>query len=151
MRDARGAERRDARSAERAVLREYLAIFNERRLDDLETLLAERFVSHLRVGDLVGRPRFRALIEEVLLAFPDIQWIEDESIYSENRAVLRYHWEAVQREAFLGIPPTHKMARAEGVEILHIEQGVVVEVWNYVDIMGLAAQLRHADPLAIDL
>lgn len=133
------------------IARLYLAVFNDRRLDTLDELLAPGFVSHLRVGDLCGIPAFRAVMESFYEAFPDVRWIVDEWVFTQDRVVCRYHWEGTQVEPWLGIPPTHKLVRGEGLELLHIRDGQLAEVWNYSDIMGLAAQLQARSPLDIEL
>ena len=129
----------------------YFDTVNDQRLDDLSIILADEFVSHLRIGDLRGVPRFCELMRLFYRAFPEARWHADEIITTANRATVRYHWEGVQRDAFLGIPATHKMVRAEGLELLHVARGQIVEIWNYSDIMGLAAQLRAPDPLSMEV
>ncbi len=140
-----------AKSTSRTLCDEYTAAMNERRLDDLDAVLSPDFVSHTRVGDVTGRDRFKELMRTVFDAFPDLFYFLDESILTEDRVVLRYHWEAVQRAPFLGIPPTHKMVRGEGIELIHVRGERLVEIWNYADIMGLAAQLKSRDPFAVGL
>lgn len=129
----------------------YVQLLNERRLDELHRVLAEDFVSHTRVGDIRGLDRFKALMEMLFEAFPDLWYVCDEFVTTEDRVVIRYHWASVQRAPFLGIPPTHKMVRGEGIELLHRQGDRLVEIWNYADIMGLAAQLQARAPLELEI
>ncbi len=129
------------------VARLYIAAFNDRDLDALDHLLAPDFVSHLRIGDLRGIDSFRAAMVEFYRSFPDVRWFVDEWVFVHDRVVVRYHWQGTQVEPWLGIPPTHKLVRGEGLELLHMVDGRIVEVWNYSDIMGLAAQLQAPAPL----
>lgn len=135
----------------REALQLYVAILNERRLDEAPTLIAEDFVSHLRIGDVAGLEGFHAMMSEFFFAFPDVKFIIDESLVSEDRGVLRFHWVAPHRQAWLGIPPTDRMIRGEGVEILHVRDGLIHEIWNFADLLGLAAQMgaRGHDLLAL--
>ena len=137
-------------STSERIARLYLDVFNHRKLDALDELLAPEFVSHLRVGDISGLESFRAVMDDFYTAFPDVLWEVDEWVFTEERAVIRYHWLGTQTESWLGIPPTHKIVRGEGLELLHIAKGRIVEVWNYSDIMGLAAQLQAPEPLDIE-
>lgn len=133
------------------VAREYFSVFNDRNLAALRDILAPDFVSHLRVGELRGIESFNALMGGFYEAFPDAEWIADEWVFTQDRVVLRYHWQGTQQAAFLGIPPTHKTVRGEGLELLHIADGRITEVWNYSDIMGMAAQLSAPAPLDIEI
>lgn len=138
-------------STSERISRLYLDIFNARKLDLLDELLAPEFVSHLRVGEIRGIEAFRAVMTDFYTAFPDVQWFVDEWVFTQERAVIRYHWQGTQAEAWLGIPPTHKIVRGEGLELLWIRDGRITEVWNYSDLMGLAAQLQAPHPLDIEI
>ncbi|MEY3214145.1 MAG: hypothetical protein RIT28_4626 [Pseudomonadota bacterium] len=129
----------------------YVELLNARRLDELSLALAETLVSHLRVGDIVGITAFQGVMQMAYEAFPGVIWELDELVVTADRAVLRYHFDAVQRGPFLGIPASHRMVRLEGIELLHIVDGRIQEIWNYADIMGLAAQLGAEAPLALEL
>lgn len=128
----------------------YLSLFNERSLETLDELLHPDFTSHLRIGEVRGVERFRALMESFYRAFPDAKWTVDEWLFLEDRVVLRYHWEGTQAEPFLGIPVSTVRVRTEGLELLHLEGGRIREVWNYSDLMGLAAQLHAPNPLSLE-
>jgi steroid delta-isomerase-like uncharacterized protein len=141
----------DITTENEALARKYLALFNDRKLDVLDDLLTPDFVSHLRVGELRGLDRFKAMMSSFYEAFPDVRWMVDEWVFAQNRAVIRYSWSGTQRAAWLGIPPTHKIVRGEGLELLHMKDGRISEVWNYSDIMGLAAQLQAPKPLDIEV
>lgn len=127
----------------------YVELCNERRFDQAEEVLAPDMVSHLRIGNIRGLDRFVQIMEETYAAFPGVIWIVDDWIVSPDRVVIRYHFDAPHRGPWLGVPPSHRMVHLEGCEILQIEGGRIVEIWNFADVMGLAAQLRAADPLAL--
>lgn len=133
------------------IAHHYLAIFNDRDLDALHEIIAPDFVSHMRVGDIRGIAAFRAVLESFYEAFPDVHWVVDEWVFTQDRVVCRYHFEGTQVAPWLGIPPSHKLVRGEGLELLHLRDGLIVEVWNYADLMGLAAQLHAPGPLGIEI
>ena len=141
----------DPTAEARGLALAYLSVINERRFDAFADVLGDDLVSHLRVGDIVGLPAFVAVMEMCYEAFPGVVWEVDELIVTHDRAVVRYHFDAVQRGPFLGIPASHRMAHLEGVEVLHVRDGRVREIWNYADIMGLAAQLGAERPLALEM
>lgn len=129
----------------------YVDVLNERRIDDYGDVLAADLVSHLRVGDIAGLPAFVEVMRMCYDAFPGVIWELDELVVAPDRAVLRYHFDAVQRGAFMGIPASHRMAHLEGIELLHVRAGRIHEIWNYADVMGLAAQLGAERPLALEI
>ncbi len=133
------------------IARLYFDIFNERALDELDDLLTEDFVSHLRVGDVEGREPFKVMMVDLYEAFPDMEWILDELICTADRVIYRYAFQGTHRGAFMGIAPSNKFIRAEGAEVLHLANGWVTEVWNYTDLMGLAARLHATHPLSMEL
>ena len=139
----------DDLSSNERIGRAYLAVFNDRALGALDDLLTDDFVSHLRVGEVRGKLSFKALMEAFYEAFPDARWTVDEWIFTEDRVVIRYHWEGTHAAAWLGIPPTHQRVRAEGLELLHLRGARICEVWNYSDLMGLAAMLGAPEPLVV--
>ena len=141
----------DPTAEARRLAQRYTLLLNERRLDALTEVLSADLVSHLRVGDIVGIAAFRGIMEMCYEAFPGVLWVIDELVATPDRAVIRYHFDAVQRGPFLGIPASHRMVHLEGIELLHVVDGRVQEIWNYADIMGLAAQLRAEDPLGLEI
>lgn len=136
---------------ERRVAEAYVAALNSRDFEAFAAVLTPDLVSHLRVGDIVGIDAFREVMEMAYEAFPGVIWVADELVLSPDRAVIRYHFDAVQRGPFLGIPASHRMAHLEGIELLHIEGERVREIWNYADVMGLAAQLGAEAPLTLEI
>lgn len=134
-----------------ALVRRYFDVCNERRLDDFDWLFPPTFVSHLRVGDVVGLPRFKELMRHVYDALPDVLWTPIETIYAPERAVVRYFFEGTHLGPFLGIPPSHRRVRVDACEVMVIKGGWVPEIWNYADLMGFAAQVNAVNPLALQV
>ncbi|HRE88191.1 MAG TPA: ester cyclase [Myxococcota bacterium] len=129
----------------------YFRACNERDFALLDQVFAPGFVSHLRLGDVVGLPAFKALMVQFFEAFPDVHWTMQEGIYTADRGVMRYSFRGTHKAPFLGMAPSGLTIDAEGCEVAHIVGDKIVEIWNYTDLMGLAAQLRYPDPLAVKL
>lgn len=127
----------------------YFLYCNEQRLDELPQLFADEFVSHLRIGDVRTPERYREVMVLMLRAFPDARWYVDELITTKDRATVRYHFEGTHRDDLFGIPATNRFIRAEGLELVHVTNGTIVEIWNYTDLMGLAAQLHAPNPFVL--
>lgn len=138
-----------SRAAAEALVRRYFDAVNERRLDELDACFPPDFISHLRVGDVHGLEAFKALLRIVYAAFPDVLWTSIEEIYTPDRVVIRYFFEGTQVGPFMGIPPSHRFVRVDACEVMHLRDGIVPEIWNYADLMGLAAQVNAVNPLAL--
>jgi steroid delta-isomerase-like uncharacterized protein len=135
----------------RELVRRYLDAINERALDELDVIFPPSFVSHLRVGDIVGLDAFKAMLRECYSAFPDVVWTAVEEIHAPGRAVLRYYFEGTHLGPFLGVPASHRRVRIDACEVMAIEGGWIPEIWNYADLMGLGAQINAVHPLALQV
>lgn len=131
------------------IVRCYFDACNDRRLDALDAVFVPEIVSHLRVGDIVGLARLKSLMLHVYDAFPDVLWTPLETIHAPHRAVCRYYFEGTHLGPFLGIAPTHRRVRIDACEVIHHRDGWAHEIWNYADLMGLAAQVNAVNPLAL--
>lgn len=131
------------------LVRRYFEACNERSLDDFDDIFTPGFTSHLRVGDIAGLPALKRLMRGVYDAFPDVVWTPLEEIYAPDRAIVRYYFEGTHLGPFLGIAPSHRHVRVDACEVLHLRDGWVHEIWNYADLMGLAAQVNAVNPLAL--
>lgn len=133
------------------LVHRYVDACNERRLDDLDLVFRPDFISHLRIGDVCGLAPFKSLMRELYDAFPDMLWTLIEEIYAPGRAVIRYSFEGTHVGAFLGVPGSRRRVRVAACEVLVVEDGWVPEIWNYADLMGMAAQMNASEPLALRL
>lgn len=140
-----------ARRTELELAEHYVDLLNERRLDELDSILPADFASHLRVGDISGREPFKALVRSLYDGIPDVLWTVEEYICAPGRVVIRYFFQGTHMGPFLGIPPCHKLVRLEGAEVLHIRDGRIHEIWNYTDVMGLASRLQSIEPLSVEV
>lgn len=131
------------------LVHRYFDACNERRLDDLDLVFTPAFISHLRVGDVLGLDRFKELMLHVYDALPDVLWTPIEEIYTPERAIIRYYFEGTHLGPLLGIPPSHRRVRIDACEVMVIQDGWVPEIWNYADLMGLAAQVNAVSPLSL--
>jgi len=74
-------------------------------------------------------------------AFPDIEVDIKDLFAEENRAVIRFIGRGTHMKDFGGIPATEVMTEASAMEIFHIKDGKIEEVWEISDRLGLMQQL----------
>ncbi len=113
------------------------------RLDLIDELVAERAVWHQRLPISTGEVRgdLRAWITELRRAFPDLRVEIEEITVEGERAAARVRITGTHLGPLLGVPPTGRPICIEGVEILRVREGRIVEQWGIADVRALARQL----------
>ncbi len=77
------------------------------------------------------------------VAFSEIKVTIEELIIEGDTAVLRYTWGGnhVGVSPSLGIPPTGKHVKSMGCSTYHWKDGKIIEMWHYLDLLGLLQQV----------
>ena len=86
----------------------------------------------------------RMFYDAVWRAFPDSQLVIDDDVIVEgDKAAFRYIFTGTQKEEFMGIPPTGKRVKIDGMTILRFDQSSskCIERWNLADMIGLMQQI----------
>jgi len=80
-------------------------------------------------------------------AFPDSHLVINDLIVKGNKALSRYTFTGTQKGEFMGIPPSGKRVKVDGMTILHFDKSSssskkkCVERWNMAYMMGLMQQI----------
>ncbi len=85
---------------------------------------------------------FKQFIYILWNAFPDIRILFDDIIIEESKVVCRYVLSGTHKGEFLGIPPTNKSFRVNGMTIFYFKDRKCVQRWNLVDMTSLMEQLK---------
>jgi predicted ester cyclase len=87
--------------------------------------------SHDRGGhDMHGIVEFReGYMRPTQTAFPDIQHEIKDLLFDGDKVVMRFHGEGTHKREFMGIKPTNKVMRYEGIAIFRMEGTRIAEVW----------------------
>ncbi len=133
--------------AHKAVVRRWVAAWNEQNLDAAEGLLTSAYVRHdANVPDIVGPAAERQFIAGVLTAFPDLRF-EIEQLVAEGDLVMgRYTARGTQRGAFAGVPPTGRAVVFQATESYRLVGERIAEQWVVMDTLGLLQQLGALPP-----
>ncbi len=134
-------------AAHKAVVRRWLAAWNEQDLDAAEGLLTPGYVRHdANVPDIVGPAAERQFIAGVLTAFPDLRF-EIEQLVAEGDLVIgRYTARGTQRGVFAGVPPTGRAVVFQATESYRLVGERIAEQWVVMDTLGLLQQLGALPP-----
>ena len=79
--------------------------------------------------------------EQSKVAFPDLTFINEDTIVKGDKAVLRYTFRGTHEGEIEGIPATGKEIEMKGIEIVRIENGKIAESWEEVNVLKFYQQL----------
>ncbi|MBK8568398.1 MAG: ester cyclase [Saprospiraceae bacterium] len=85
---------------------------------------------------------YRAVMSELLAAFPDSHFSTDLVVVEGNKVVVRHHFTGTYTGAkFQGTPPSNKKAVVPATVTYRFEDGKPVELWLNADFLGLLIQI----------
>jgi predicted ester cyclase len=127
--------------------------------DDVRTLAADAFarfnenhdaffdaydpdvVLHGYPAGLQGRDGVRAFHEALWEAFPDARLTVEDLVVETDRAALRYRLQGTHSGPYLGVAPTGLSFDVEGLTLLRLANGRVVEEWHSPTELAILRQL----------
>lgn len=149
-RPAKRAQRKPSPEAQtRKLVIAYSKAWAEADLKKLDALTSERIDFHNPPpgfsADKQGVLESARLMHE---AFPDQQLELDHVIASKDQAACHFKVSGTHEGEFMGLPPTGRRIEIEGVTIVKVRNGQVVEDITEIDTMRLMDQLGAPSPLA---
>jgi steroid delta-isomerase-like uncharacterized protein len=106
----------------------------------LDELVAPTFKQH-QYDRPSTREGFKAIIQEVRTAFPDLKVAVEDSVAVDDKVWMRVTCRGTHLGQFKGLPPTVKPFEFTEIHIARIENGKGVEHWGVADMLGLMQQL----------
>ncbi|MEZ5865928.1 MAG: ester cyclase [Geminicoccaceae bacterium] len=79
-------------------------------------------------------------IQSLLAAIPDLRATIDDIIAEGDRVAVRATWCGTHAGPFRGLAPSHKRFTATGMVFWRIRDGLLVERWAAVDLLGALEQ-----------
>ncbi len=98
------------------------------------------FVVHSPTGDS-SLQEYNQLMGSIVSAFPDGRYQCDDIVAEGDKVVARYHFTGTHKGDFLGIPPTGRKVKIEGICIFKIRDARLVDMWVVNDMLGLMQQM----------
>ena len=83
----------------------------------------------------------RQIVEFFHRSFPDVRWEVLDMIAEDDRVAMRLVMTGTHRGEFFGIPPTDRRVQVEGIHLLRIRDGKVIEHQGVNDDLGFMHQL----------
>ena len=106
-----------------------------------DEILTSDFVSHVNGQDMPGVEGAKQLATALRTAFPDLRITHHEAIVSGNRVAIRWTSDATHQGDYFGVPPTGKQVHVEGLDLFHIRDGKIAEVWIVFDNLSVMQQM----------
>ena len=132
-----------AKENERVVRRIYDELWNERRLEVAEELIAEGATNYDTglVPMPFGPEEMKGTVLMAAASFPDNRHEVEEVIAEGDKVVLRCTLSGTHEGPFLGIPPTGRKIEVNEIHIYRLEDGKAVEHRAGRDDLGAMRQL----------
>ena len=127
-------------AANKALLQRVYDVFNSGNVDDLDEFVAEDFVDHTP-GVPPGRQGLKQVILGARAAFPDLIIVAEDLIAEGDKVVSRGSWTGTHTGPMGAIAATGKKVKVEGIDIIRVQNGKIVEHWEATDNYGLMVQL----------
>ncbi len=139
------------------VRRMFEELWNQGNLDVVEELFSPSYAGHDPTDpnpgtrETHGHEDIRAFVRMFQTAAPDLRFTVEDTIAEGDKVIAQWTATGTQRGDLLGLPPTGRRVRVEGVTIYRIADGKIQEGWQNWDALGLLRQLGAVtDPLHPD-
>ncbi|MFZ4659906.1 MAG: ester cyclase [Caldilineaceae bacterium] len=119
----------------------YLNVANSHDANRFGEIMAENYICYSRLGTIEGLASYKQVMMGFYTAFPNMQFFLDATVADGDTIVYHYHWTGTHQQELMGIPATGKAVTVYGMEMNRVENGKIVECWNYADQMSLMQQL----------
>lgn len=117
-------------------------VLSEGRAEASDRYIADGFVDHQpwpgHPGTLAG---FKAGLVEFHEAFPDLRAEPQRIVEEGDSVVVLFEMSGTHLGPFMGAPASGKTFRVQGLDMIRLEKGKMVEHWGFFDTEALARQI----------
>jgi steroid delta-isomerase-like uncharacterized protein len=125
-----------------AVRRFFQDVWNDAKVAEAASFLAQEFVSHNSFGiSVTGPEEYGRAVLAYRLAFPDLVTTVEDALAEGDRVAVRGTDRGTHLGTFMGYPPTGQFVTTTWIEIFRLEGGKAVEGWVETDVKRLLDQL----------
>jgi steroid delta-isomerase-like uncharacterized protein len=131
----------------------YHSVWNERRLEYIEQVIAETHAlgDPTITGRGVGPAAYRRQVERFLVGLPDLKFNVDDTISEGDKLVVYWTITGTHLGEFLGVAPTNKLVAFSGITINQIADGKILESTVIWDGIGLMKQFGIELPVQYEM
>ncbi len=127
------------------VVRSYLSRIDDGDFGALRDVATSSLVVHFPGADL-SLEDAEATLRSFYSAFPDFTHTIEETFGVGDRVVLRATDRGTHKGEFMGIVPTEKRIEVGVIAIFRFQNGLIEEIWEEADLLGLFRQIGVALP-----
>jgi steroid delta-isomerase-like uncharacterized protein len=120
--------------------------WNKQNLALLDELYADCVYYNPATGEIKGEA-LKQFLASMLAAFPDIRFTVEDQVAEGDKVVTRWSGTCTHQGEFMGLAPTGKQVTTNGMSIVRIVEGKVVEERVELDTLGFFQQLGAVPPL----
>ena len=121
------------------ILRE---AFDKGNLTVVDEVLSSDYIVHNSKNRLVNNyDEIKRLISTFRIAFPDLQTIVEDEIQEGEKVVARWTMSGTHKGLLMGITPTGKSMKIQGVFFARLADGMIRDYWILIDQYGMLQQL----------
>lgn len=113
----------------------------ERKLDEVAQFMRDPLVDHAAPGEQASLEQYTQSLASFFSAFPDLQSSIGDLTGDGDFVVLRLDLSGTHQGEFMGAQPTGKAFQIGSIQTYRIADNIIVERWQFLDLMGLRMQL----------
>ena len=114
---------------------------NGGKLQVVDELAHPDYVYRNPTDELRGADAIKGLFAAYRFAFPDFHVHVDDRVAAGDRMVQAFTITGTHAGEFMGIPPTQKKIRVNGIVMSRFQDGKIVEEWEVIDQLTFLQQL----------
>ena len=119
-------------------------------LDAMDEIYSADCILHSPpLPDVGGLEALKANVAGIRQAYTEIELHYDRMVAEGDRIAYRYTWQArhTGQSATLPIPPTGNQVAMEKCVVVHLNDGMIIEEFEFADYLGFLQQLGVVPPL----
>lgn len=121
---------------------QFYEVYNDKKIDLLDEILADGYVGHVNAHDIVGASAAKGFIGGFVEGIPDAFYDVHETFETDGKVICRWTCTGTQTGNFYGMPPSGKSINVNGITIFSVSEGKIDELWNVWDQYSLVEQLK---------
>lgn len=120
-----------------ATVRQFFEAFYTGDAAGMDALVAPGFTTHAPGGGTGNIEGWKAMAVQMREAIPDLRTTLDDVVADEHRVAVRYTSRGVRTGELFGIAPDGTELTMTGIEVYHLSEGKITEVWGQYDMSDL--------------
>jgi steroid delta-isomerase-like uncharacterized protein len=139
------AKGQSSRDNKKIILHYLLEIINDRKLDSLGDVFAEKFIRH-DLNDSTDTwmtiPDQKKRLSDLFHAFPDFHYTVTDIIAEADKVVVRTVFQGTQKNTFMKTESSGNRVNVSEIIFYRLENGKIVERWTQLDLYGLFKEMK---------